>query len=271
MPELPEVETTRRGLHPHIVGQRITKLVIRETRLRWPIEPALESKLIGQTIVDTSRRGKYLLLHVKTGTLLVHLGMSGNLRILLSKTPALKHDHVDIVLNNGHSIRFNDPRRFGAIIWTEKEPEIHPLLAHLGPEPLSDSLSGAWLYEMTRGNKITIKLWLMDSKRITGIGNIYANEALFRSGILPTKAAGKISLKKFEKLAAEIKKTLKEAIEAGGSTLRDFVNAEGNPGYFQQKYFVYGREGQGCLICQKPVKLIRQAGRATYYCIQCQR
>ena len=271
MPELPEVEITRRGLHPHIVDQEIVGITIRETRLRWPIDASISTELIGQTILDTSRRGKYLLLKFQTGTLLLHLGMSGNLRIIPAKTPPIKHDHVDIALKSGFAIRFNDPRRFGAIIWAGKEPEIHPLLVNLGPEPLTAVLSGAWLYQMTRKQKLAIKLWLMDSKRITGIGNIYANEALFRSGISPTRAAGSISQRRLEILAQEIKSTLEEAIEAGGSTLRDFVNAEGNPGYFQQKYFVYGRDELNCLKCKKPIKLIRQSGRATYYCSNCQR
>lgn len=271
MPELPEVETTRRGLHPHIVGQQIVNIVIREARLRWPIEPSISSKLKGQTVLDTSRRGKYLMLHFQTGTLLLHLGMSGNLRILPANTPLTKHDHVDIIFKNGLAIRFNDPRRFGAIIWAGKEPKIHPLLANLGLEPLTEALSGSWLYQNTRRQKVAIKLWLMDAKRVTGIGNIYANEALFRAGILPTRSAGNVSEQRLETLAQQIKFTLEEAIEAGGSTLRDFVNAEGSPGYFQQRYFVYGRDGQNCLKCKRPIKLIRQAGRATYYCSNCQR
>ncbi|MES2353565.1 MAG: bifunctional DNA-formamidopyrimidine glycosylase/DNA-(apurinic or apyrimidinic site) lyase [Pseudomonadota bacterium] len=271
MPELPEVEITRRGLAPHIVGQRIDSVVIRDRRLRWPISADMEKQLTGKIIGGTSRRGKYLLLDCEAGWLILHLGMSGNLRIIPSNTPAKKHDHIDILLGNNTAIRFSDPRRFGAMLWTDEAPETHRLLIGLGLEPLSETLSAHWLYTSTRGTRVAIKSWLMDAKRITGIGNIYANEALFRAGIRPTRPAGQISLQRLERLASAIKDTLSRAIEAGGSTLRDFCDANGNPGYFQQEYFVYGRAIKPCLICETPIKLIRQNGRATYYCATCQR
>jgi formamidopyrimidine-DNA glycosylase len=271
MPELPEVETTRRGLSPHIIGQRIDGVVVRDRRLRWPVASGIEEQLIGHIIRATARRGKYLLLDCEVGWLLLHLGMSGSLRLVTHDVPAKKHDHVDILLSNGAAIRFTDPRRFGAMIWAGSTPETHPLLAGLGLEPLGDDLSGQWLYGATRGAKVAIKLWLMDAKRITGIGNIYANEALFRAGIRPTSPAGGISLKRLERLAVAIQETLLRAIEAGGSTLRDFVDASGNPGYFQQEYFVYGRAGENCHACHHNIKLIRQSGRATFYCSNCQR
>ena len=270
MPELPEVEITRRGLAPHIVGQHIDSVVIRDRRLRWPIPSGMEKQLTGKVIRDTSRRGKYLLLDCEAGWLILHLGMSGNLRIIPPETPAKKHDHIDILLSNNTAIRFTDPRRFGAMLWTET-PETHRLLIGLGIEPLSETLSADWLYAATRGIRVAIKSWLMDAKRITGIGNIYANEALFRAGIRPTRAAGQISLQRLERLVPAIQETLSRAIEAGGSTLRDFCDANGNPGYFQQEYFVYGRANKPCLICGDAIKVIRQNGRATYYCPTCQR
>jgi formamidopyrimidine-DNA glycosylase len=270
MPELPEVEITRRGLASHIVGQRIDTVIVRDRRLRWPITPNIEEQLAGRTILAITRRGKYLLLNCETGWLLLHLGMSGRLRVVPSHTPAGKHDHVDILLLNGTAIRFTDARRFGTMLWAGTIPEAHPLLADLGLEPLTDTLSGQWLLAATRGAKIAIKSWLMDSKRITGVGNIYANEALFRAGIRPTCPAGRISLSRLERLAVAIRETLCRAIDAGGSTLRDFTDANGKPGYFQQEYFVYGRAAKHCLVCGKTIKVIRQGGRATYYCSNCQ-
>lgn len=271
MPELPEVETIRRGLIPHIIGRRIESVIVRDRRLRWPITFDIEKQLIGRTIHDTARRGKYLLVNCLNGWLLLHLGMSGSLRIVSDQLTAGKHDHVDIILDNGTAIRFTDPRRFGAILWAGLNPELHPLLASLGIEPLTEALSGQWLYTATRRSNIAIKLWLMDAKRITGIGNIYANEALFHAGIRPTTPAARISLLRYERLAVAIQDTLHRAIAAGGSTLRDFVGADGSPGYFQQEYFVYGRAGEKCRSCNKTIALIRQGGRATYYCPNCQR
>ncbi|MBA2690248.1 MAG: bifunctional DNA-formamidopyrimidine glycosylase/DNA-(apurinic or apyrimidinic site) lyase [Burkholderiales bacterium] len=271
MPELPEVETTRLGLAPHVIGRRIEKVVVRDRRLRWPIAADLEQRLAACTIRAISRRGKYLLLDCGAGWLMLHLGMSGSLQIVPAARPAAKHDHVDIILNNGTAVRFTDPRRFGAIFWAAGDPQSHPLLAGLGLEPLTEQLSGPWLYSGTRGAKVSIKLWLMDATRITGIGNIYANEALFRAGIHPLRAAGRIALKRFERLASAIQDTLCRAIDAGGSTLRDFVGVDGKPGYFQQEYWVYGRADKPCLICAMPIRLVRQSGRATYYCPTCQR
>ena len=271
MPELPEVETTRLGLLPHILGRRIEKVLVRERRLRWPIPPDIEQQLAGCTVQDARRLGKYLLLDCDKGSLLLHLGMSGRLRMVPASQMYGKHDHVDIVLDNEMTMRFTDPRRFGAFLWAGDDPLAHPLLTGLGLEPLDESLSGAWLYGSTRGAKVAIKLWLMDSKRITGIGNIYANEALFRAGIHPLRPAGRIALLRFGRLAAAIQDTLRSAIEAGGSTLRDFVDANGKPGYFQQQYCVYSRAGLPCLVCGTHIKLVRQSGRATYFCPACQR
>lgn len=271
MPELPEVETTRRGLAPHIVGQRIVWVIIRDRRLRWSIQPEIERQLTGRTIRGISRRGKYLLFDCETGWLLLHLGMSGSLRLVSETVPPGRHDHVDIVLGNGKAVRFTDPRRFGAMLWTGTTPDRHPLLAGLGLEPLTDALTGVWLYTATRGARLGIKSWLMDGRRITGIGNIYANEALFRAGIRPTQPAGRIARRRLDRLAPAIQEILHRAIDVGGSTLRDFFDANGNPGCFQQEYFVYGRAGEPCVVCGAPIKLARQSGRATYYCSSCQR
>ena len=271
MPELPEVETIRRGLALHVVGQRIARVIVRDRRLRWPVPAGMEKRLTGCLIQGISRRGKYLLIDCTSGCLLWHLGMSGSLRIVLPNTPAGKHDHVDIVLASGATVRFTDPRRFGALLWAGSEPETHTLLAGLGPEPLEADFTGQWLYNATRGGRVALKLWLMDARRVAGIGNIYANEALFRAGIRPTRAAGRIARESCLRLVAAIQEILQRAIEAGGSTLRDFVGADGQPGHFQQEYFVYGRGGEPCRVCRTPIRLIRQSGRASYYCPICQR
>lgn len=271
MPELPEVETTRRGLAVHLVGQRIADVVVRDRRLRWPVPKGLRARLVGATIQSIARRGKYLLFDCGRGHLLAHLGMSGSLRMVPAGTPADKHDHFDLLLENAWAMRLTDPRRFGAILWLGKNPERHPLLAQLGIEPLGDELTGEWLFTSTRKAKVAIKLWLMDSHRITGIGNIYANEALFRAGVRPTRRAGTVTRKQCELLAPAIRHTLCQAIEAGGSTLRNFVGSDGNPGYFQHQYMVYGRAGEPCRVCGTPIRTVRQVNRATYYCPVCQR
>jgi len=271
MPELPEVETTLRGISPVITGQKITRVIVRDRRLRWPIPARIEKSLTGETIIGTKRRAKYLLLQTNSGTLIIHLGMSGNLRVLPLTVPAIKHDHFEIVFKNNHCLRFHDPRRFGCILWTKADPMQHKLLNTLGIEPLGSELTGEFLFANSRKRKVAIKQLLMNSKILVGVGNIYASEVLFLAGINPVKAANKISLKKYSLLADKIKIVLKSAIEQGGTTLRDFVSSDGKPGYFQQKLNVYGREGQNCTVCKKPIKQIRQGQRSTYYCSTCQK
>ena len=280
MPELPEVETTLRGLAPHLAGALITGVVIRCPRLRWPIPTNLPELLTGQLIRSLRRRAKYLLLDTDAGTLILHLGMSGSLRILQNEsgTPALPatHDHFDLLLDNGCLMRLRDPRRFGAVLWHEGDIHTHPLLASLGPEPLEDYLDrdnfdAGYLYRMTRGRTVSIKQFIMDNHIVVGVGNIYACEALFRAGIRPQLKAGKLSLARSARLVAEIRATLNEAITAGGSTLRDFVNASGNPGYFQQQHWVYGRSGEPCRSCGAPILQIKQGQRSSFYCNHCQR
>jgi formamidopyrimidine-DNA glycosylase len=271
MPELPEVETTRRGISPHLVGQAIQATVIREPRLRWPIPADLPERLDRRTIRTVERRGKYLLIGTNHGTLIVHLGMSGSLRILCPDSPPRKHDHLDIVLANGTCLRFHDPRRFGCVIWTEDDPQNHPLLAGLGPEPLSESFDAAYLHGKARGRSTPVKSFIMDSRVVVGVGNIYANEALFRAGIAPRRHAGRIALPRYEKLVPSIRAVLSEAIEQGGTTLRDFVNENGNPGYFQQTLQIYGRNGLPCRRCGEPVRTQRLGQRSTYWCPNCQR
>jgi formamidopyrimidine-DNA glycosylase len=272
MPELPEVETTRRGIEPHVIGPHIKELVIRQGQLRWPIPAArIRKALVGHCITTVQRRGKYLLLTADTGTLIIHLGMSGSLRIVDAGTPADKHDHVDMVFANGRCLRFHDPRRFGAMLWTARPWTEHKLLKELGPEPLSEDFSSDYLFSRSRQRRTAIKQFIMDSKIVTGVGNIYASESLFLAGINPKTAAGRISLARMEHLVQAIKQVLREAIEQGGTTLRDFVNGEGKPGYFQQRLNVYGREGEPCRQCDGVIRHIQQGQRATYYCPQCQR
>jgi formamidopyrimidine-DNA glycosylase len=270
VPELPEVETTRRGIEPNIVGQTIERIIIRQPRLRWPIPSRLRQILPGLTIQQITRRGKYLLLHTTTGTLIMHLGMSGSLRIVSTDTAPEKHDHVDIVFANHSILRFRDPRRFGAVLWTTDNPDTHPLLRSLGPEPLSRKFTGDYLFQRSRGRQVSIKAFIMDSKVVVGVGNIYANEALFHAGIRPTRKAGRISKKHYRDLVSAIKTVLKAAIRQGGTTLRDFTNGEGKPGYFLQSLQVYGRAGEPCKKCRGKIKQIRQGQRATYYCPHCQ-
>ncbi len=269
MPELPEVEVTRRGLAPHLVGQVIAAVAVREPRLRWPIPRAVRG-LIGKQVRAVRRRGKYLLVDCGDGHLILHLGMSGSLRLVPPDTPAGKHDHFDLVLGD-KCLRLRDPRRFGAVLWTGQDLERHPLLAHLGVEPLSSALSGARLHRMSRGLRIAIKQFLMDAKRVVGVGNIYASESLFRAGIDPRKASRRLSLKDCETLVKEIKRTLRVAIKAGGSSLRDFVGSDGASGYFQNRALVYDRAGKPCRRCRTPIRRIVQGARATYYCPSCQR
>ena len=270
MPELPEVETTRRGISPWVEGQRLSDIVVRERSLRWQIPENLESTLRGQRITQTARRGKYLLLQAERGVLLVHLGMSGSLRLVSASEPVRKHDHVDFCLDSGKILRFHDPRRFGAILWLEGEPALHPLLAHLGPEPLSEDFSAAYLYTRSRKRRVPVKQFLMDSSVVVGVGNIYANEALFLSGIRPTLAAGKLSRVRLARLVEAVKSVLEGAIRSGGTTLRDFVGGDGKPGYFAQSLHVYGRGGEPCKNCGNCLTEIRQGQRSSVYCKYCQ-
>lgn len=271
MPELPEVEITLRGLAPHLVGQRVTGVIIRQPQLRWPIPKNLSELLAGQTIRSLKRRAKYLLAGFDHGTLILHLGMSGSLRILPANTPPEKHDHFDLVLASGMLMRLRDPRRFGAVLWCTGDPALHPLLAELGPEPLAGEFDARYLYQTTRGRSTTIKQCLMDNRIVAGLGNIYANETLFHAGIHPQLAAGKLSLPRCTKLVAQIRATLAEAIKEGGSSLRDFVNASGQPGYFHLNFWVYGRSGEPCRKCGTLIQQIRQGQRSSFYCKHCQK
>ncbi len=270
MPELPEVETTCRGIAPHIQHKHVTDVIIRQSGLRWPVPNDLKQQLIGHPVNEISRRGKYLLLHFVNGTVIIHLGMSGNLRIVTPDQPVKKHDHVDIVFTDNTILRFNDPRRFGCVLWTEQPVEQHSLLSKLGPEPLSDNFNVEYLHQQAKGKKTAVKSLLMDSHVVVGVGNIYANEALFMAGIHPTRAAGRISLTRYKVLTDKIKIVLRQAIEQGGTTLKDFVNEAGKPGYFQQQLNVYGRVNQPCINCQQTLKEIRLNNRSTVYCPHCQ-
>lgn len=270
MPELPEVETTRRGIEPHLVGRRVERVVLRRPDLRWPIPDVLSAAIQGEVSLAVRRRAKYLLLDFAPGSALLHLGMSGSLRILPADTPIRAHDHVDFELDDKHVVRFNDPRRFGALLW-QPAGTVHPLLANLGPEPLSENFDGAWLYARSRGRKASIKTFLMDQAIVVGVGNIYAAEALFAAGIAPTRAAGSVSLARYVRLADEVKRILGHAIQRGGTTLRDFISPDGSAGYFAQELSVYGREGEKCLHCGSELKHARIGQRASVWCPKCQR
>jgi formamidopyrimidine-DNA glycosylase len=271
MPELPEVETTRRGIAPALEGRTIVALVVRERRLRWPVPRGLETKLTGQNITGLHRRAKYLLLETPAGSAMIHLGMSGSMRIVPEHEKPEKHDHFDIVTNAAAIVRFNDPRRFGSLLWAGRNPLEHPLLAELGPEPLGPDFTGEYLWQSSLGRKASIKQHIMNSKVVAGVGNIYANEALFRAGIHPTRAAGRIALPRMQLLAEEIQAVLSDAIKQGGTTLRDYRGGDGKPGYFKQQLLVYDRGDQPCTKCSQPIKRIVQGQRATYYCGNCQR
>jgi formamidopyrimidine-DNA glycosylase len=270
MPELPEVETTRRGIERWLVGHRIEHVVVRERRLRWRLPRDFESRLAGGTVIAVERRAKYLLVRTAAGTLLVHLGMSGSLRVLPADAAPIAHDHVDLVLDSGRCLRFNDPRRFGSMHWVEGDPAAHPLLAGLGPEPLADEFCGDYLWRKARGRRVAIKLFIMNSRIVVGVGNIYASEALFRAGILPRTPAGKVSRERMQALAKSIRAVLAAAIKVGGTTLRDYVGADGSPGYFRQKLYVYERAGEPCRKCRTPIRHAVLGQRATYWCPRCQ-
>jgi formamidopyrimidine-DNA glycosylase len=270
MPELPEVETTRRGVEPHCIGHTITRVVVRDSRLRWPVPADLPRLLRGAEIQQVQRRAKYLLFRTSAGTLLVHLGMSGSLRLVAATEVPGKHDHIDLALDSAKRLRFNDPRRFGCVLWLGGEDR-HPLLEHLGPEPLSDEFDGELLYRRSRGRRGAVKNFIMDGKVVVGVGNIYANEALFSSGIRPDRAAGRISRQRYDQLAREIKRVLARSIRQGGTTLRDFVGGDGKPGYFRQQLNVYGREGEPCKQCARPLREKRLGQRTSVFCVACQR
>ena len=270
MPELPEVETTRRGLKPLVVGQTIRSLAVREPRLRWPVEPSLDRRLRNRTVLELARRGKYLLICTDAGTLLVHLGMSGSLRFLAERGEPARHDHFDLEFVSGAMLRFNDPRRFGSLHWSAS-PAAHWLLKNLGPEPLESEFSGDYLWRVSRGRRVAIKTLLMNGRIVAGLGNIYASEALFRAGIHPSRPAGRVARKRLQHLADAVGDVLREAIEAGGTTLKDFVGGDGKPGYFQLDLDVYGRAGEPCVRCGQPIRVRTIGQRATYYCTRCQR
>ena len=270
MPELPEVETARRGIAPHLVGRRVAAVTVRDRRLRWPVPARLLRELPGQRIEEVTRRGKYLLLRTGAGTAILHLGMSGSLRVLPKATPAQKHDHVDLVMDSGLALRLRDPRRFGTLLWTVKDPGEHALLKKLGPEPLDEGFGGAHLFEASRGRKLAVKLLIMNSQIVVGVGNIYASESLFLAGIRPGRAAGRVSRAEYNALAKAIKKVLSASIKAGGTTLRDFMRENGEPGYFSQRLRVYGREGERCYRCGGTIVAKVTGQRSTYYCPKCQ-
>lgn len=272
MPELPEVETTLAGIAPHITGRRIDAVTVREGRLRWPVATDLAATLRGQHIRAVTRRAKYLLLHTDAGCVLIHLGMSGSLRVFTPPAPPpLKHDHIDLAMDNGVLLRLHDPRRFGALLWFAGTPEHHPLLQHLGPEPLAADFNADYLRQALAKQKRALKLALMDKRIVVGVGNIYANEALFQAAIAPTRPANSLKPAEYAALVAAIQDVLQRAIAAGGSTLRDFVNSDGRSGYFQQHYAVYGRNGQICRRCGGGIVKITQGQRSSFYCPDCQR
>jgi len=270
MPELPEVETSRRGIEPHIVGTTVTRVLIRNRSLRWPVSKTVDRSLSGQAITSVTRRAKYLLINTPEGSAILHLGMSGSVFVVDHDTPAGVHDHVDIDLDSGKSLRFRDPRRFGSLHWS-KHPLQHKLLKSLGPEPLDDEFDGEYLWSKSRGRRVSIKQFIMNAHVVVGVGNIYASEALYLAGISPRRAAGRVARVRYEVLAAAIKNVLASAIKAGGTTLRDFYGGDGEAGYFQQQLEVYGRDGKMCRRCDTPITAIVQGQRSTYYCKQCQR
>ena len=269
MPELPEVETSRRGIEPWIVGTTIADVRIHDRRLRWPVARGIENKLRGQPIESVGRRAKYILINTGAGTAMLHLGMTGSVFIVDRGAPAAVHDHIDIELDSGRMLRFRDPRRFGSFHWT-RNPSQHPLLAKLGPEPLSADFDVDYLYDTSRGRKVSVKQFIMNAHIVVGVGNIYASESLFLAGINPKRAAGRISRARYGRLVDAIKDVLSRAIRAGGTTLRDFYGGDGEPGYFKQQLEVYDRDGEHCRVCNTVISAIVQGQRSTYYCKQCQ-
>jgi formamidopyrimidine-DNA glycosylase len=271
VPELPEVETTRRGLAPHARKRRIVALAVYEPRLRWPVPRELPGRLAGRRIERVGRRAKYLLLELEAGTLLLHLGMSGNLRAVPASTPRLKHDHFDLVLDSGLALRFNDPRRFGSLLYTEDDPARHALLRDLAPEPFARGFSPEYLWRVSRGRRVALKQFIMNSHLVVGVGNIYASEALFRARLRPRRRAASLTRAEAARLVRAIRTVLKLAIRAGGTTLRDYLGADGAPGYFRQRLYVYERAGKPCRRCGAKVRSLTQGQRSTYYCPACQK
>ncbi|MEK6806218.1 MAG: bifunctional DNA-formamidopyrimidine glycosylase/DNA-(apurinic or apyrimidinic site) lyase [Pseudomonadota bacterium] len=272
MPELPEVETVRRGIAPYVVGKTITRVVVRDRRLRWPVPKGFEKFAKGRRIAGTDRRGKYLILILDNqGRILIHLGMSGRLFTLKPGQLLKKHDHLDIELSGDVLLRFNDPRRFGAVLPWPATQKTHPLMETMGPEPFSDEFDGEYLFQLSRSRSAPVKSFVMDGRVVVGAGNIYAAEALFRSGVRPSKPAGRLTRAQCDTLAANIRAVLAEAVEQGGTTLRDFFGADGEPGYFQQKLFVYGREGEACLKCRAKIRRVIIGQRSSFFCPRCQK
>lgn len=271
MPELPEVETVRRGIEPHVVGRTIETVVVRDRRLRWPVPKTFDAGVKGRRITATDRRGKYLILILDNGDrALIHLGMSGRLLVLKAGHPLKKHDHLDLELSGGLLLRFNDPRRFGAVLPWPANEKTHPLIETMGPEPFSDEFNGDYLFRLSRKRSAPVKSFVMDGRVVVGAGNIYAAEALFRSGLRPTKPAGKLTQAQCTALATQVRAVLGEAVQQGGTTLRDFFGADGQPGYFQQKLFVYGREGEPCRKCSSRIRRVIIGQRSSFYCPRCQ-
>ena len=271
MPELPEVETTRRGILPALMGRRLIGAEVREARMRWPVPDDLSTRIENQQVIDVKRRAKYLLIELPHGDVLLHLGMSGSLRVVPAETELRKHDHIDLLIDDGMVLRFNDPRRFGLLLWQARAAGPHPLLAKLGPEPLSDAFNAQALYQRSRGLKSAVKNFIMDQKTVVGVGNIYASEALFRAGRDPRRAAGRVGLGRYQALEQHIRDVLEDALDSGGSTLRDFLRPDGAPGYFVQSLKVYDRADLPCLNCATPIRREVIAQRASYFCPQCQR
>jgi formamidopyrimidine-DNA glycosylase len=271
MPELPEVETTLRGIAPHLQGGRIAALMVRQRRLRYPIAAGTEEAVAGQPILAVRRRGKYLLVDLGRGGLLIHLGMSGSLRVLSTPCPPGAHDHLDLCLEGGARLRLHDPRRFGGFLWTPGAPDDHPLIRNLGPEPLGPDFDGACLHRASRGRRTAVKAFIMDGRRVAGVGNIYANESLFLAGIHPGRASGRVSAARYQRLAESIRTVLRRAIREGGTSLRDFVREDGQPGYFARDLQVYGRDGLPCLRCGGTIRQRRIGQRSSFFCVRCQR
>ncbi len=270
MPELPEVELTRRGLIPELVGKKVCAVIIRQSRLRYPVPGDLPARLAGQYLKRIDRRGKYLLFRFASGTLIIHLGMSGSLRTVAGQAAAQKHDHLDIAFDDS-ILRLRDPRRFGTVLWSSTDVAQHFLIEPLGIEPLSAAFTGTWLHGATRGRTGRIKSLLMDSHIIVGVGNIYASESLFRARVDPRTPAGRLSRNRCERIVQSVRATLEDALAAGGSTLRDFTHSDGSAGRFQQQHLVYGRAGEPCHVCARPVQSLRMGQRSTFYCAHCQR
>jgi formamidopyrimidine-DNA glycosylase len=269
VPELPEVEITRRGIEPFVLGRTITGVAVRNPNLRQRVPRNIARLVVGQRVKRVLRRGKYLLLECDTGAILVHLGMSGSLRVIESRALPSEHDHLDLVFGES-ALRLRDPRRFGVVLWSRGDPSRHPLLARLGIEPLGEQFSAEYLHRVTRGREVGIKLLLMNANVVVGVGNIYANESLFRAGIHPRARAGRLSRARCGRLVEAVRETLLAAIAAGGSSLRDFVHSDGASGYFQQQYYVYDRAALPCRVCGTAIRVARQGQRSTFYCPSCQ-